>query len=193
VDARVVAATNSDLEGAVDEGTFREDLYARLMGALLRVLPLRQRREDVLVLARHFLASQGKEVDLSADAAEALLVHPWRFNVRELEQMMRVAGRAAREAGCLDVDHLPEPVREPFQARAVSILPEPPHASPLLRISRDAKPSPAELEQLLRHFEGNVARVAAFFGKDRRQIYRWASRGGIDLDAFRDEGEDSGD
>ena len=185
VDVRVVAATNVDLERAVEAGRFRADLYSRLMGATIRVPPLRERRDDVLPLCRHFLSAASADCDISPDAAEALLTHEWRFNVRELEQVTHAASLHA-SGGTLELAHLPEPIRERVESRRTSQRPEAPREVPLpLRINRNATPTADDLREVLRHFEGNIANVAAFFGKDRRQVYRWAERLGVDVDSFR--------
>ncbi|MCC7264791.1 MAG: sigma 54-interacting transcriptional regulator [Candidatus Latescibacteria bacterium] len=91
--ARIVAATNRDLAAMVKEGTFRQDLYYRLKVFPVQLPPLRQRREDVPALARHFLAAaaahQGKPaLELSAEALRALVAYDWPGNVRELEHLM---------------------------------------------------------------------------------------------------------
>jgi sigma-54-specific transcriptional regulator len=96
IDVRLVAATNVNLREAVAAGRFREDLFYRLNVATLRLPPLRERTGDVLRLARHFLAQHrqrlgGPEVELTADAIEALLAHPWPGNVRELENVVHHA------------------------------------------------------------------------------------------------------
>jgi Nif-specific regulatory protein len=90
VDVRVIAATNRDLSGEIAQGRFRADLYWRLAVFPIRVPPLRERREDVLALARHFLAHHGAREGrpgcrLSREAEELLLAHHWPGNVRELE------------------------------------------------------------------------------------------------------------
>ncbi len=101
VDVRVVAATNRDLEAMVAAGKFREDLYYRLNVLRLRLPPLRERGEDILLLARHFLARAcagraGGPLRLSAAAEKALGQRRWDGNVRELiNEMQRVAALAA--------------------------------------------------------------------------------------------------
>jgi DNA-binding NtrC family response regulator len=94
--ARVIAATNRDLEKMVEQGTFREDLYYRLRVVPLEIPPLRTRREDIPVLARHFLKSACQENGLprralSDDALAALKAHDWKGNVRELENTLERA------------------------------------------------------------------------------------------------------
>jgi DNA-binding NtrC family response regulator len=95
VDVRIVAATNRKLKGEIASGRFRADLYFRLSVIPLRISPLRDRREDILPLAHHFLSfhatDAGRPLMLSADAEEALVNHPWPGNVRELENVIERA------------------------------------------------------------------------------------------------------
>jgi two-component system response regulator PilR (NtrC family) len=96
VDVRVIAATNRDLEKAVAEGTFREDLYYRLDVIPIKLPPLRERPDDISLLAQHFLekfarAGGRPAPALAPDAVKALMAHDWKGNVRELENMMERA------------------------------------------------------------------------------------------------------
>jgi two-component system, NtrC family, response regulator len=96
LDVRVVAATNSDLKAAVDQGTFREDLYFRLNVVPMKLPCLRERIEDIIILAQHFLRSEARSlkrahVSFSPDAITALMVHNWPGNVRELQNRVRRA------------------------------------------------------------------------------------------------------
>ena len=97
VDVRVVAATNQDLELAVQEGRFRKDLYHRLSQFQLRVPPLRERPEDIAALARHFLSLKARDKVLTADALVALQGHPWPGNIRELRNLVAKLAMAAGE------------------------------------------------------------------------------------------------
>jgi two-component system nitrogen regulation response regulator GlnG len=103
VDVRVLAATHQDLEARVASGQFRADLLHRLDVVRLRLPPLRERREDIAVLARHFLARAAQRFDarekrLEPDAIERLLAHDWPGNVRELENLCwRLAALAPAE------------------------------------------------------------------------------------------------
>jgi DNA-binding NtrC family response regulator len=104
---RVVAATNQSVETQIDEGGFREDLFFRLAGIRIEVPPLRERPEDVLVLAARFLAeANGAELAIPADLAEVLRSRPWPGNVRELrnacERLVLLA-----DSGQLRVSDLP--------------------------------------------------------------------------------------
>src|SRR5580658_2470972 len=87
VDVRVVAATNQDLELAVKEGRFREDLFHRLSQFQLRVPPLRERPEDIAALAQYFLSLKAEKV-FTPDALTALQSHPWPGNIRELRNLI---------------------------------------------------------------------------------------------------------
>jgi PAS domain S-box-containing protein len=97
VDVRVVAATNQDLDAAVAAGRFRQDLFHRLGQFQLRVPPLRDRPEDVIALAEHFLRLKNSRSSFAADAVSALLAHGWPGNVRELRNLVaRVAVESIR-------------------------------------------------------------------------------------------------
>src|SRR2546423_5117004 len=93
IDVRVVCATHRDLRAEVRRGAFREDLYYRLCGVVVRLPSLRERPGDILPLAEHFLALEGDGVrrSLSADARAALCVHPWPGNARELRHVVQLA------------------------------------------------------------------------------------------------------
>jgi len=93
VDVRIVSATNSDLQKAIKEGTFREDLYYRLNGITLYVPPLRERKEDIPLLATHFVATQNKIFNtnfsgFTNEAMNALINYHWPGNVRELKNVV---------------------------------------------------------------------------------------------------------
>jgi two-component system response regulator HydG len=92
VDVRILAATHRDLEQMVRQETFREDLFYRLNVIALALPPLRDRREDIPVLAQHFLdrhgSKLGRELRLSSETLDRLLAYPWPGNVRELENAM---------------------------------------------------------------------------------------------------------
>ena len=110
VDIRVVAATNADIEGMVHAGTFRRDLYHRLAGLVLQLPPLRERGDDVLLLAEAF-ATRAGATGLAPDVPAALRSQGWSGNVRELRRVMEVAAREA-QGGLVHAHHLhiPQPV-----------------------------------------------------------------------------------
>jgi transcriptional regulator with GAF, ATPase, and Fis domain len=186
VDVRVLAATNRDLEAAVASGAFRADLYARLRGYTIHVPPLRERRDDIVPLAVLFAGARDAP-PLSVDAAEALLLHDWPLNVRELELVVEAAAVRAASAEEIRAQDLPREIAARLGARAqASPAPEQAVAPPLtLLVSRDGVPTKEELVQVLERLDGNIAKVAAFFGKERQQIYRWAKRYELELESFR--------
>ncbi|HBL26885.1 MAG TPA: Fis family transcriptional regulator [Acidobacteria bacterium] len=117
VDVRIIAATNADLEAAVAQGLFREDLFYRLNVIVVNLPPLRRRSEDIPLLAQHFLAQFARENEkplreIAPRAMQVLLDYHWPGNVRELENVIERA--AVLSTGeLLDVDLLPSSVRAP--------------------------------------------------------------------------------
>lgn len=105
VDVRIVAATNQDLEAAVREGRFRKDLFHRLSQFQLRVPPLRERPEDIVALAEHFLRLKSAEMKFGPEALRSLQSHSWPGNVRELRNVVAKAAMAASgpEIGAVDL------------------------------------------------------------------------------------------
>ena len=101
VDVRIVAATNQDLEAMVKEGRFRQDLFHRLGQFQLRVPPLRERPEDIVALAEHFLRLKAPRKNFSSQAISALLSHPWPGNIRELRNLV---ARMAMESAGSEID-----------------------------------------------------------------------------------------
>ncbi len=115
IDVRVIAATNADLEAKVDEGTFRRDLYYRLDVFPLTLPPLRERTEDVPVLADYFLKLHrgGKAVSsFTAEALRCLRAYPFPGNVRELENEVQRALALADDGQPIGIEHLSERVRD---------------------------------------------------------------------------------
>jgi PAS domain S-box-containing protein len=98
VDVRIVAATNQDLEAAVKEGRFRQDLFHRLGQFQLRVPPLRERPEDIVALAEHFLRLKSPAKHFSSQAISALLSHSWPGNIRELRNLVAKMAMESTEA-----------------------------------------------------------------------------------------------
>jgi DNA-binding NtrC family response regulator/tetratricopeptide (TPR) repeat protein len=122
-DVRIVSATNRKLETAVEEGRFREDLYYRVRGVEITLPPLRDRGDDVLVLARHFLSLERDRHRAGPHAftqeAETLLCsYRWPGNVRELQNTIRAAHAIAADSRAIDLEHLPERLRNVRPARA---------------------------------------------------------------------------
>jgi DNA-binding NtrC family response regulator len=123
VDVRIVAATNQDLEHMVETAQFRSDLYHRLGQICLRVPPLRERTEDIVPLAEHFLKQSNLNRYFSSDALEALQRHRWPGNVRELRNVVTKAAVLARDEEIGARDLLLAPERVPAQSAPVPAVP----------------------------------------------------------------------
>jgi DNA-binding NtrC family response regulator len=184
VNARIVAATNRDLEREVKAGTFREDLFYRLSVVALQVPPLRERRSDIPLLAEHFLhtASEGvgRRLHFNDAALVLLAAYDWPGNVRELENTVERAALRARGAEVAPED-LP-PKMQTGDARARAQNPR----TALQNLYADL-PSLDELERryllhVLESVAGNRTRAAEVLHIDRRTLYRMAERFGIKLD-----------
>jgi len=182
VDARVIAATNRDLEAEVPTGHFREDLYYRLSVVTLRVPALRERRSDIPLLAERFLrgaeenAARGS-LKFIEETIRVLVAYDWPGNVRELQSAVEHAALHARGASIA-----PEDLPPRLQAAEVR---EAAARSPLAALFDDL-PTLDELERryLLHVLEvvgGRRTRAAGVLGIDRRTLYRMAERFGIQL------------
>ena len=180
VDVRVIAATNVRLDAAVTSGRFRGDLYARLAQIPLEIPPLRARREEILGLAEGFATAAQKSLHITADAAEALLLWDWPFNVRELENLIRrwCAMAAPTALGIEFLRGVNPAFLAPFQDRVSS---PPGHGSGThaLNVNGPALER-AELEALLRACNGDVSEVARRLSTTRSQVYRMCERLGLE-------------
>lgn len=164
VDVRVVAATNRDLEEAVAEGAFREDLFYRLAVIPLLVPPLRQRRDDIPVLIEHFLARHGG-VQVSAEALEQLAGYAWPGNVRELENTLERCVVLRRHEQ-IEAEDLPEKIRS-GTPRQAGVLDLPDEGYPLEELEKLA------VLEALRRNSWNQTQAAAFLHIPRHTlIYR---------------------
>ncbi len=191
LDVRLVCATHRDLAALVERGAFRGDLFARIHGYSVRLPPLRERKEDIYRLCRHFLAKAGRPDALpSFDVMVNLCQYDWPYNVRELESAIRRAVAVA-DGAPLDVRFLPTEVRDAMRdygRRAddgVSDAPPPRESPPAQRAARGAAPPASELRALLERTGGNIAEVARELRKDRAQIHRWIRYAGIDAADYR--------
>jgi NtrC-family two-component system response regulator AlgB len=139
VDVRVIAATNRNLEGAVTQGLFREDLFYRLNAVRLKIPPLRERVEDIPLLVQHFLKKSGSASDVTPEAIRALQGYTWKGNVRELENVIERAVILAH-GGTIELHHFPEEfqvVADPSRHLLSLEQMEQQHIIRVLRIARD--------------------------------------------------------
>jgi len=181
--ARVVAATHVGLETAVADGHFREDLYARLAQLTIEIPPLRQRREDLLLLLSSHL---GKAPPLAPSLVEALLNHDWRRNVRELVAIVATL-RTFQSAERLELDMVSDRLRESIAPKPENSKRDADTAQPTAAVEPEPVPVDAlSLAELLRTHAGNVAKVARAIGRSRTQVYRLLESYQLDATKFRD-------
>jgi two-component system, NtrC family, response regulator HydG len=175
VDVRIVAATNKDLSAEVRAGKFREDLFYRLNVVAIRLPPLRERREDVPLLASAFLRRLSEKnarpvTGFTPAALAALERHDWPGNVRELENTVERAVVLSR-GGLVDVGELPEAVRqqqaEPAASGAAISIPV---GTPMEDVER------LVIRETLRHTRGDKTLAAQILGIAARTIYRKLDR-----------------
>ena len=175
IDVRVIAATNRDLKKAVEEGTFREDLYYRLNVVPITLPDLKDRQEDIPLLANHFVQKFAQESnpairEISKEAMAVLMSHAWPGNVRELENVIERAVTLGHGPAVLPTDL-------------------PPHlaggANPLERaLAREATLEDLErdyIAMILQRTKGHQIRAATILGIDRRTLYRKIRRYGLKL------------
>ena len=179
VDVRVVAATNQDLPQAVAEGHFRQDLYYRLDVVSIRLPPLRERMDDIPLLARHFLNHYSKETGksvsaISEKAMELLTTYRWPGNIRELEHAIEQTVTLSYQPVLMPED-LPREVREQraYQSSSNQAAPS--------QFNFPDQPSLEEMKKRYVHHvlqitNGNVSATARILNVDRRSLYRMLAR-----------------
>lgn len=161
---RVLSATNADLQGMIRAGKFREDLYYRLNVFELRLAPLRERRDDILPLAQHFLSGAWQ---LSEGAKRGLLRYDWPGNVRELKNAITRAQLLGKHDSIALADlNLPD-----LNLPATAMRPT---SDEVLR-----EPNKEHIEQALKSSRGVIAEAAGLLGMSRQALYRRMDRFGI--------------
>lgn len=186
-DVRFLAASNVPLDRLAAEGKFRQDLYYRLTVVTVHLPPLRERREDILLLAAHFIEkhtpANRAPARLTADAGQALLASDWPGNVRQLES-------AVRRAVLLGDGVTIRP-----QDLGVALPPEDVTAAqPVATSYRVQKRLLIEgferqyLTELLTRYHGNLSRAAGASGRDRHDLRRLLKRHKLDRAAFQTKG-----
>jgi DNA-binding NtrC family response regulator len=184
-DFRVIAATNRDLLAEVEKGAFRRDLYYRLNVVNVRLAPLRERKEDIPSLVKHFLNKYGASHTLTQESLEALLSYDWPGNIRELENCIQQMV-AVNTGPLLHVTNLPSPVqnhlmqRKPMAMAAAagaafsrpSIVPTAgavPAVSPIIPLMEMER---REILRALEFTKGDRVMAAALLGIGRTTLYR---------------------
>jgi len=177
MDVRIIAATNRTAAGpGKGPGGLRDDIVARLGASPIYLPPLRNRVEDLGALAAHFLGATsvpGGQFD--QPAFRALALHGWPLNVRELEKIVSTAAVLTGGSQSIALRDLPEPI-----ARTIALP-----AAPGARRAAGPSPTPAQLEELLRRYDGNVADVSRELGKHRAAVWRWIKKFGLGPQKFR--------
>jgi len=182
-DVRIIAASNTDFREAVKSGRLRQDLYYRLNVLSLSLPPLRARREDIPLLARHFLVKYAGKFDspakqLSSGALAKLAGYDWPGNVRELENAVERAVAFSENAilhgGDLDLDA--------SEATAVIPLPQSFQEAKALCVAQFEQDY---VRELLRLYQGNITRAAQAARKDRRAFWQLIRKHGIDARSFK--------
>jgi len=178
VDVRVIAATNKNLEEEIRRGAFREDLYFRLNVIPFAVPPLRDRREDIPLLARHFLAAISAEYGkrpkhLAPEALDALMAQAWPGNVRELRNTIeRLVIMTAGDN--IEARHLPAPLLSGVPG-SLSLPAAPPAAAPAAFASLADARDDFEKRYIWRKYQecgGNMSRTAEALQVERSNLYR---------------------
>ncbi|MCU0661001.1 MAG: sigma 54-interacting transcriptional regulator [Myxococcota bacterium] len=196
LDVRVVAATNRDLERAVGEERFRGDLFARLAELLIETPVLRERREDILPLLE--TVYNGHLPMLDQKLAEALLLHPWPFNAREMTKLaveIEVHASDEERIGLDLLQHRLVSYNRTSQppARSDSVAPRPSEteseetepdddSEPESKLSA---PTRDELVEMLRTCKGNISALGRMLRRSRRQVYRYLETHGLTLEDYR--------
>ncbi|HEX3774284.1 MAG TPA: sigma-54 dependent transcriptional regulator [Polyangiaceae bacterium] len=181
IDVRVVAASNRDLETAIEERKFREDLYYRINVIHVELPPLRARGADVLLLAQHYLehfaAQSQKDVrSLDPEAAERLSAYAWPGNVRELANCMERAVALTRGESVGSAD-LPEKIRNYRTSHVLVAATDPSELVPLEEVEK------RYILRVLEAVGGNKTLAAQVLGLDRKTLYRKLDRYGAERNA----------
>ncbi len=190
VQIRVIAATNKDILRLVEEGHFRLDLYYRLSVVNVAIPPLRDRGEDVLILAKHFLqrfaGQRGVDsIEMTPEVETALMEYSWPGNVRELENVIEQANHLL-EGSTLELRHLPSRISGPSEQKAVGSLFPVNMYSPDGHIRRLEEVERNAILNALALSEGNVSSAAKRLGVGRTTLYRKLDKYDIDLISLRE-------
>ncbi len=172
VDVRIVAATNRELEEEIRRGTFRSDLFYRLNVIALDLPPLRDRRDDLLLLVEWFLQGMATQAGtepkaLSSEALDAVMVYDWPGNVRELENALEHAVVLTR-GDLIEPQHLPERIT---RRRKEPLVTDRSYKNPALDVIERAY-----IMWVLQAEGGNKTRAAEVLGIDPSTLYRKLSR-----------------
>jgi two-component system response regulator HydG len=194
VDVRVIAATHVDLTAAVEQVRFRQDLFYRLNVVVLSVPPLRDRLEDLPMLAAHFLRKHSgtAAMSVSPDALDAMMTYAWPGNVRELENAIMHAV-ALRQGDTIATESLPSAVLERAASKhsasiaVPAVTTEDDQLPPLTEAKRRAAAvfEKNYLTMAMERAKGSISEAARLAGLDRTNFRRLLQRHGIDATTFK--------
>ena len=172
---------------SVANGSFRLDLQARLEGYRVQLPPLRERKLDILLLARHFLEATAPQrvFEWTADFAETLLLYSWPTNIRGLLSAMRRIALLHESNEPLTSDNLPEEIQNPGSTAPATNQDSNSEVTATATSVSTGTPSREDLIHLARKYGGNVARISKELNKDRKQVYRWFKKHDLDPTEYR--------
>lgn len=176
VDVRVISATNQDLEGLIEQGKFREDLYQRLSIYTIYLPPLRERGDDIELLANHFLKKHGliklgSIPDITSEAMQRLRQFPWSGNVRQLESVIKRTLLYKNDNSPIDIDDLVlDEIRQPFSESVLK------------------NPTRPQFIKILEEVNWNTRKAAELMGVTPKAIQNKANRYGIKLREIKKHG-----
>lgn len=185
VDVRVIAATNKDLKELVNQGKFREDLYYRLEGIKIEIPPLRERKEDIPILAYYFLEEFNKKYNtdvkgFSKDALEALINYSWPGNVRQLQNVVNETCIIAFAKGqFIELNHLPKEITGIEDKHAMIF------DYNLAKKMNDTNFTTKYLRNLLSFTKGNISQAAKLANIERQSLQKLLKKYNVDPQEFR--------
>lgn len=186
VDVRVIAATNRDLKELVKEGKFREDLYFRLEGIKIEIPPLRERKDDIPILAYHFLEEFNKKYNtdikgFSKEALEALINYKWEGNVRQLQNVVNEACIISLSKNqIVEVNHLPQYITG-IENKKEMIF-----DYNLAKKINDINFTTKYLRNLLAYTKGNITKAAKLANIERQSLQKLLKKYNVDPSEFRE-------
>jgi transcriptional regulator with PAS, ATPase and Fis domain len=183
IDARIVAATNADIERSINEGRFRRDLFYRVAGYVLNVPPVRSRKEDIPLIVEHMVRVYSRALsksvgEITGKAMELLTSYPWPGNIREMQHEMRRLVLVCKEGHPINVELLMQRIREPAWFRPDTF--ERPDTCSLNLKEHLMKAEREILQAAFTHARGNQSEAARLLGISRNGLAMKMKRLGIE-------------
>ena len=191
IDVRIIAATNKNLEEAIAENRFREDLYYRLNVFNIVLPSLVERRDDIIELAYYFLGKynqQSKPMKLDDNVSKLFMSYPWPGNIRELENVIERACFIAQD-DTIGLDALPQNIVH-YQKKASTARPVATQVAEGIALNNQMTVAETEKALIINHLvkeHGNIKRTSESLGMNRRTLYRKLEKYGIAYDKLRNE------